>query len=370
MCAHTQRAAGQIPEGWEIVEITDDSAFDDGPPDINDRGQIVFDRWRYPDLAQTEIMLYDRGELIQITDDDIRDVYPAINNHGEIVWGRDVHEDGNKCIVRWRDGVLDIVSDEPYNQGGADINDAGQMVWYAGPSAEWYRCEIFFYDGDSISRITNDSVMDQTGRINEHGQFVWGRQNGFFDDVAFYANGAITILSDADADIAYPYLNNVGQVVWASWQRGVELWDDGVTVQIAASGGAPQINDHGDICFGAYDGSAPYLRGMWLLRDGVLLQITDGLRGGSFAAINQRGEIAFRTSAYPSGNIALFTKPNFAADADLDGDVDLADFAIVQSCFGAHTALGTHCACPDIDNDADVDLDDFARWRPLMTGPE
>jgi hypothetical protein len=54
-------------------------------------------------------------------------------------------------------------------------------------------------------------------------------------------------------------------------------------------------------------------------------------------------------------------------DADYDGDIDFADFAILQSCFEMPYIYP--CDCVDIDNDSDVDLDDYALWESLQTGP-
>ncbi len=98
--AAAPRAGGQIPEGWEIVTITNDPSILDARVDMNDRGQIVFDRRTGAGDATFEIFLYDRGRLVQVTDDDTFDWDPAINNNGDIVWSRDFHDDGANGIVK------------------------------------------------------------------------------------------------------------------------------------------------------------------------------------------------------------------------------------------------------------------------------
>jgi thiosulfate dehydrogenase len=54
-------------------------------------------------------------------------------------------------------------------------------------------------------------------------------------------------------------------------------------------------------------------------------------------------------------------------DLDGDGDVDLADFAEVQTCFGDGTGGG--CEYADLDGDSDVALIDVGAWVAAATGP-
>jgi len=61
----------------------------------------------------------------------------------------------------------------------------------------------------------------------------------------------------------------------------------------------------------------------------------------------------------------LFTP--VAVSCDGDGDVDLAEFALMQTCFGAAVAPG--CECVDIDADGDVDADDYVILSRFLTGP-
>jgi hypothetical protein len=59
------------------------------------------------------------------------------------------------------------------------------------------------------------------------------------------------------------------------------------------------------------------------------------------------------------------------ADADLDADVDLADYARFQACFSRDApASSDQClAIFNVDTDGDIDDDDFARFEERMTGP-
>jgi Immunoglobulin I-set domain len=59
------------------------------------------------------------------------------------------------------------------------------------------------------------------------------------------------------------------------------------------------------------------------------------------------------------------------ADFDQDADVDLADFAIFQSCFNGPNRpyAYVNCAPADLDDDFDIDLSDFAGFQACFNGP-
>lgn len=63
--------------------------------------------------------------------------------------------------------------------------------------------------------------------------------------------------------------------------------------------------------------------------------------------------------------------PPAKGDIDLDGDVDQADFGLLQACYsggGAPQPL-SQCAPALLDGDNDVDMEDFAIFRSCFTGP-
>lgn len=57
-------------------------------------------------------------------------------------------------------------------------------------------------------------------------------------------------------------------------------------------------------------------------------------------------------------------------DCDGDGDVDLSDFFVFQTCFtGPGGQAPPNCECVDLDGDGDVDLADFLAFQTSFTGP-
>ncbi|MCA9253676.1 MAG: hypothetical protein KDA54_21320 [Phycisphaerales bacterium] len=59
-----------------------------------------------------------------------------------------------------------------------------------------------------------------------------------------------------------------------------------------------------------------------------------------------------------------------SADNDLDGDIDLLDFATFQRCFGWESTGGASCtADTDFDDDDDTDIDDWSMFHAQISGP-
>ena len=63
--------------------------------------------------------------------------------------------------------------------------------------------------------------------------------------------------------------------------------------------------------------------------------------------------------------------PDRPGDADLDGDVDLADFLAFVACFhGAGVPIDAGCAWADFDADGDADLADLVTWQTFHGGSQ
>ena len=67
----------------------------------------------------------------------------------------------------------------------------------------------------------------------------------------------------------------------------------------------------------------------------------------------------------------LTVRPPVFTDFDLDGDVDLVDFAFFQACFNGpnRAAPFPECRPADLNNDGDIDLADFATLQSCFNGP-
>ena len=82
--------------------------------------------------------------------------------------------------------------------------------------------------------------------------------------------------------------------------------------------------------------------------------------------------IELRITAYSAKQDVWITNPvTVAGDFDSDGDVDLFDLAILQTCSSDRgpLLLARPCDALDVEPDADVDVDDFVSIRENLTGP-
>jgi hypothetical protein len=182
-----------------------------------------------------------------------------------------------------------------------------------------------------------------------------------------YRNGETIQLTQGRKQINFAGINDLGQVVWVSPGGGLEKWDDGVTRTLLPDGYNAQINNREFVSVSRWNGEE---RCMWLLRDGRWRQLTDGPQDAGNGAINTRGEIVWQYGEVPYGIQLLTRSTAFEGDLDLDGDVDLRDFSVLQSCFDRNAPIGLDCSEADMDEDGDIDLDDHAQWAELLQGPQ
>ncbi len=82
------------------------------------------------------------------------------------------------------------------------------------------------------------------------------------------------------------------------------------------------------------------------------------------------GSLAVELSTLaPIGTMAGL--PRVSGDADADGDVDLIDWSLLQSCFtgpGLPSSATDACSALDFDEDNDVDTYDFTIFHSIITG--
>jgi hypothetical protein len=374
-------AVGQIPEGWEIIEIFPaGTEYYCGPPDINDRGQIVFHRRLWPSLTDIEIFLYDRGTLVQLTDDKVYDSFPRINNHGDFVWKRDTDGLGKGSnVVLWRNGELIMITDVSEPEGPPDINDAGQVVWSRNLDLKSDVDEVFLWDGYEVRQLTKDGFSNQGCRINQKGDIVWTQYDfsvsPWLSRIVAYFSGILESLTKHDGTAQRPDLNDLGVVVWHDFVLGTYRlirWELGKAVPLVYNNAAAgHINNRGEICLNRRNLNNGNGELWFRTAEEHLLRITNGEVGVNFTALNERGEIAFQYGQFPYYGVSLLTKTSFPADLNFDSETDLKDFSELQSCIGVmvESQRGV-CTSSDINNDGVVDLSDFLRFAECFAGPE
>ncbi len=115
----------------------------------------------------------------------------------------------------------------------------------------------------------------------------------------------------------------------------------------------PSINNASEVVWSA--SNPPNISNIFEFADGWIRQVTDDTNGWEDLYLREL-------------DADLLT----SGDGDCDGDIDFADFAVVQQCFtgDARNAplIGPECYALDFDFDGHVDRRDFADYLDAFTG--
>jgi len=414
-------ADAQIPPGFEVIRLTDDPDMD-GPPAINNFGQVVWSKRIDQGFDTEEIFFFDGVEVRRITDDNIRDAFPDLNDFGTLVWSREkaTGETENFEIAMWRDGRMTLLTDNDVGDWGPTVNNRERVTWSHISERGCFGLYLMFYDGSVTWQLTDDDLSSQIPEINSSDEIAWVAfdfcQNPWMSTIKMYSGGRLIEMTDGECQDSGTTVNDRSQVAWGSGCpefSGILLWANGRTRRIIDAGLIPRINGRGTVAFTRFNLDTSILE-QWLWVDGELLQLSDNGIPSWKGEINDCGEVSWWFGDVPNLDIVLMRlKPGDAthddivsaedfslfdgcfsgpgdpddvckrsgSDVDRDGDVDLRDFVFreVQSqeleemvdlieCMTGPMDLDEFCACRalDIDHDRDVDLRDFASFQTLL----
>ncbi|MGL1900730.1 MAG: RICIN domain-containing protein [Fibrobacterales bacterium] len=167
----TNNVAPEASLGWEGLSFSN--------------GQVVFSMW---DGNDSEVYFYNGSELVQITDNDIRDNNPSIHN-GHIVWvGGElgIHE-----VYSWKDGIITQI---PSGIGAMDpIVENDIIVW--GEYIPGSDREVFMHSNGVTTNISNSPQSDDEFAIS-NGQVVWKSRYDFGGHPPYNFNHYEVVLFD------------------------------------------------------------------------------------------------------------------------------------------------------------------------------
>jgi hypothetical protein len=368
-------AWGQIPEGWEVVRVTNDS-FYDGPPAINCMGQIVWSKRINNQFDREEIFLYDiDGTVRQITDDNVRDAFPDINDDGVIVWSREVGPGGHFEVARYEDGEITILTDNEHSEYAPQINNTAHIVWNEVRDENCTPSDIFFYDGKRAERVVQDGFSNQAVSLNDLDEMVWTRydfcQNPWRGTPMYRkANGEIIELTDGTDQNQGVHINNEPQIVWGAKPDGVAYWENGQGWLLTDWGRAAGINERGLVSIYRWHEDIEAWQ-QWLWIDGRMIRISEEPYWNHSGQLNNSGEVAWqgRTGArLADSQIVLLTWQKQNADIDGSGVTSLEDFELFADCLAGPGETTEGCVCHrcDLDHDGSVDLKDFVHLQQVL----
>ena len=267
---------------WQVQQITNNTT-DDGPPQVYG-STVAWSRWFHDPVgtSQWELLSYDGVSTTQLTSNYTHDVEGAPGEAGIFYLGWDGHD----VEVFFHDGATTTqLTNTDYYEGpptsppkairtsgvnaawGAPIGTDWQVVLYEGGTgaitqlssatfgdwnnysearidgtrvvwSDWdgdtvnYDDEIFYYDGTTVTQLTNNAVSDLSPRISGT-NVVW--QGGAGDTEIFLYDGTtITQLTDNALGDVLPEVAG-DRVAWVGWDGSdweVFLYDGATTTQL------------------------------------------------------------------------------------------------------------------------------------------
>jgi hypothetical protein len=370
LVAASSSSRAQIPAGYEIVPISDDPDHDRNAQ-INDCGEVVWDKELGNVFERREIFLYDNGKTRRLTDDWIADWYPVINERGVVAWNHRRSSDDSRIHI-YESGRIS----ELFPGRSVDINRVEHLTFkrYGEPSCAGPAMNIFFYDGQTLRQVTQTSELaHQSPSLNDSDELVWEQYdfcpNPWVSDILFQSDpdGETVQLTALQKEPVSPMINNAGLIVWQAkdyergYQRYIQVWEDGETRTVIFPGSGPKLNDLGDIGFSS--GAA------WLYLDGEIIEIPYEDARTSMRDINNHREAVITINFEGVRDLAYMRRIR-TGESDFDGDVDLDDAASLHDCLTGPGDFDRLCDCRflDIDHDRDVDLGDFVLFQRNYTG--
>lgn len=271
----------------------------------------------------------------------------AINDLGQVVgtWGNGIMGDPALAAFLWQDGVMiDLNMQLGMGHSEAlDINEAGQVVGWMGPSTSTNGSRAFVWQGGNVIDlgVIPGGYTAVGEAISENGWVVGGGRvdaGGFTR--AFLWNGSEML--------------NLGTL--PGFDRGA----------------ASDVNDSGRVVGRSWGVAGnPNIESAFVWQDGVMTDLNDLIPTNSGAhitwatAINNQGQITGMATASANEVVAVLLTPvETAGDVDCDCTVGVVDLLALLAAWGP-------CAdcedCPaDIDGNCDVGVTDLltllANW--------
>ncbi|MCG3130533.1 MAG: hypothetical protein FLDDKLPJ_01297 [Phycisphaerae bacterium] len=366
-----------LPPGFEVVTFAVND-FGCTNADINDCGEIAFAQLQAIGGNHADVFVYDNGHITRITDNNDRDVFPFINNRGQILWGRGIRNHGVTQLVLYDDGRETIIDEFKKSFNGWSLNNLGHVAWSR--SQRWRRCpkkeNIFLWNGIASSQLTFDGdVSNVQVRLNDAGAMVWVRalfcDNPWNSEIVLRDQQGLQTLESPGSQNQVPRISNNGNIVWKSDNFSM-MMRRGAVFRLPFTGAVSDLNDSDRICRVEFDhvtrekqpivydlNSSEYQRYL----------IASGLGSVATGSINEHGECVWIWYEDPPnsnwrGGVLYLRRQRFG-DVDLDGVVGLLDYARFSRKLEGPLLKLRLCddRFLDLDYDGDLDMADYARFQ-------
>jgi hypothetical protein len=234
-------------DGAGKTNISVDNTSPDEYPDINDSGHVA---WHRAAGGAHDVYFYNGSSTTNVSNQYASDMYPQISNNDHVAWegyqvpGTEVHfwdSASGKANISNLSGPDRLYS----------VNDSGHVVWQNEDSF----VDVWYYDGSSKTRLTENRTIWARPQINNSDHVVWAQDWGMQDEIFYWDGTSQTNLSATDDwHESHPQINNQGHMVWQAEPTGgagggdfeIFYWDGSVIWQITDNDFddiSPQLSD-------------------------------------------------------------------------------------------------------------------------------
>lgn len=392
-------AETKAPPGYRVVNVGNQPPYAEGFTQfarINNRGDIVYEWWRNPfDPSTVEIMLYSDGAAHRITDNNLYDRVPHINDNGDIAWSSATGPNGELEVWVLQDGEARRVSvaDQRGFVGNAwtgGINNASQVVWnqFEGGECSVTTGEIWLFDGETARRVTDAGQSNQAPALNNFGEIAWTRydfcNSPWTSEIWLFSEGETRPISPVDhyspqsAAIA-----DDSTVIWTyrtaliGGDRRIGMLRDGIARELLPWGHIPSISSGGVISVtrDPVDEHLNPFEQVWVSSGSGFQPVTGDPIHSYMGRVNDRGEIAWTsiTDDFATDFRVRAIVRLLAGDLNCDGAVSVADIypfvtALVDPTRYAAEFYYCDRMLADMDDNGAVTVNDIGAFVRVLTG--
>lgn len=175
-----------------------------------------------------------------------------VNSKGQVAWTA-CSDDGSELYLYENEKTTQI-TDNMKHCLSPRINDEGQMVWYEYNGKSQDTFSVYYRNDDTEQIVHPDNLSDVFPRQNKNGSIVWERKDTNGEgQIYLLSNGQETQITNSGNNVL-PQINDNGQIIWLgsdAEELSIYLYDNGVT---------KKLNTEPISYFNEYDGETYYLR--------------------------------------------------------------------------------------------------------------
>ncbi len=270
---------------------------------VSDKGAVFWcgggvDGGDVSPLIPDQIYRYSQGETVQITGSDLYKSLLKVNGAGQAIWQEGISLDATAHALMFYDGTtVSQISQLNIGERVLAFTDSGSIFWIAQDDVGIN--QLFVFHNGQIHAL---GVAPQRTEysVNEQGQIAWIANQ----EVMWFDGNQVTQITNDDRDDARIEMNAVGTLMWTSADvtnasSRLMAYMDGSLITVASSNGIEPshysylLGDHGEAFWSVHSGNE-IGNDLFTFDGSQVHQLASGAVY-SYADLNAKGELAYVT---------------------------------------------------------------------------